>query len=208
MVPSFFFLSLSLSRARAQLRKKDDQERKLLLTTHVRQLRERIPAIASSLFVFVPEANLGHEHRHLRNDLASFRNVKTAFCEKELPGIRTTEHTKGMYVDSSIEYLSTSAVVYHENAICVNPWSTKPDPAYKLSEAKKKLEFQLANFRKQYKIPPSGGAPKVQYSGKIDAEGRVSASLQDDLAMAFLINTYAEKAIRLGHLRDEFDNGF
>lgn len=184
----------------------DDEQRQILITSHVRKLRETIPALALATFVFVPEANLGQEHRHLRNDLASFRNLKTAFCKKELPGIRTTEDTKAMYVDASIEYLSTSAVVYHRDMICVNPWLSNPDPAHRLKEAKKKLEFQLANFRKVYRIPPSGGAPKVLYSGKIDAEGKVSASLQDDLAMAFLINAYAEKAIRLGHLRDEFEN--
>jgi len=143
-------------------------------------------------------------HYTLHNALRDYRNVDTAFWRKDTPGVHTSHKTKGMYVNATMDYLSSvGGVRYHDQLVCVNPFSKERNSEILVREVKKKLEFQLANFRKVFKIPESGGQPTLLYSGKIDGEGKVSSALNDDLAMALLINTYAEKAIRLGELKTQ-----
>ena len=151
-------------------------EIKSLLQTHVRTLRRMFPP---SIFIFIPESNLGHEASHMAHMLKKEPRLH-CMTEKTEPGVITTHKRKELYANYAIEQFASGAMHYWKDFLSTNPYRDANSRSQKASKA---FNSQLKIFSRVVIEPKNiGGKPKIIYSGKQNGN--------DDLVMTFLIGLY------------------
>jgi hypothetical protein len=162
---------------------------KKFLKAHLLALREAFP---NAWIILIPEGNLGHEASHMAHHVKGMTKVYT-LMERKLgqSGVITTHEVKAASVETFEDYLFNNAVSYCKTLVCANPFLNRGTA---LSLTQKKFEAQLAMFRKIIKVPltPHGNVT-LTFSGKTDHEGKQTGRMQDDLAMALLLNAYWQR---------------
>ena len=143
------------------------------------------------MFILFGEANLGLEAAHLAECFKTIRGPNEFYSETERVGVMTTHQKKFGYVSKAEDFLGLDdAMRYAEPLAVGNPFLNVDQPA-KVQRVKKKFAEQLTRFKKIVERPLSPhGVVKISYSGKVDAEGKISARFNDDLVMAWLIGMY------------------
>ena len=151
-------------------------EIKSLLQTHVRALRGLFP---SSIFIFIPESNLGHEASHMAHMLKREPRLHV-MTEKTEPGVITTHRRKELYANFAIEQFAAGSMHYWKDFLSTNPFR---DANSRSKKAVRSFNGQLKIFSRVV-IPSKAldGKPKIIYSGKQNGN--------DDLVMTFLIGLY------------------
>jgi len=159
-------------------------EIKSLLLTHVRALRNCFP---SSIIIFIPESNLGHESSHMAHMLRKEPRLHT-MTEKSEPGVITTHKRKELYSNFAIQQFAGGSMHFWENFMSTNPFR---DANKRTTRAKKTFISQLKIFsRIVIESKTAGGKPKIIYSGKDHGN--------DDLVMTFLIGLYWSMNFMIG----------
>lgn len=147
-----------------------------LLVDHVRAVRRQNP---SSIIVFVPESNLGHEASHMAHMLSTENRV-VVLMERGEPGVNTSHRRKDLYASHSVELYATSSVAVHENLVVANPFA---DANRRQADALRNLIDQLYGFSKLViKREGNYNLPKIVYTGKRTGN--------DDICMTMLIAFY------------------
>lgn len=165
---------------------------KRILRYHIEALRQK-NRFRNSIIIFVPEANLGLGHQYLANDLKGMKNVYIFRGSSGTPGIKTLPNTKPLFVEKADDLLSNEAVFIDPDFVCANPYSSSDDRCKEVKEAWKK---QLYTFKK-FVIPPKtvNSRGYVRYSGKADPEGNIIRNGEDDLIMAWVINSWVSNQV-------------
>ena len=151
-------------------------EIRTLLETHVRAQRAAFP---SSMIIFIPESNLGHEASHMAHMLRDVPNCRS-LLEHGQPGVITTHKRKELYTNTAVERFAGEGVYYSQKFICANPFG---DANEREARVKRMFRKQLGIFSKI--VVPRGkeyNIPKIIYSGKEQGN--------DDLVMTFMIGMY------------------
>lgn len=170
----------------------DERMQKKMIKRHIEAIRER-PRFRTSIIIFVPEGNLGLNHQYLANQLKGMKNVYIFRGSSGTPGVKTLPQTKPLFVEKADDLLCNEAVFFDPDFICVNPYSDAKDKAKEVKEAWRK---QMLTF-KRFVIPPKtvNGRGYVRYSGKADPEGNIIRNGQDDLVMAWVINSWVANQV-------------
>jgi len=165
----------------------DRRMQKQILKAHIAGLR-RCPRFRDSIIIFVPEANLGLEHQHLADYLKGMRNIYIFRGSSGTPGIKTLPNTKPLFVEKADDYLMNDAIIFDPDFVCENPYAEQEGRAEAVIESWKKQMFLF----KKFVIPPKtvNSRGYVRYSGKADPEGNIIRNGEDDLIMAWAINSW------------------
>ena len=76
-----------------------------------------------------------------------------------------------------------------KDLVCSNPYIDGAENRYKIITSK--FKEQLGRWRLvQRPSKNPGSVPKFSGSGKVDKDGKISSSFQDDVAMAFFMNIF------------------
>lgn len=163
---------------------------KKILKTHIEGIRCKT-RFRDSIIIFVPEACLGLEHQHLADYLKGMRNIYIFKGSSGTPGIKTLPNTKPLFVEKADDYLMNDAVIFDPDFVCTNPYSDEKDESRRVNSIKESWKKQMFLFKK-YVIPPKtvNGRGYVRYSGKADPEGNIIRNGEDDLIMAWAINSW------------------
>jgi len=149
-----------------------------LLTAHIERLRAR-PELKDAWFIFLPEANLGHEADHMEYMLRNYRKIWT-IRDKQRTGVVTTNTRKELYAMETVKYMTQESIYLWEHLVVANPAGTVREEARVLEEFKK----QLMGFKRVICHPQRGySLPKIVYTGK-------SQGAKDDLVMTLLIGIF------------------
>lgn len=149
-----------------------------LLTAHVETLRAR-PALKAAWFIFIPEANLGHEADHMEYLLRPYSRIWT-IRDKQRTGVVTTNTRKELYAMETCKYMTMESVHFWEELVVANPSGGETEEKRVLEELKK----QLMGFKRVIVHPQRGySMPKVVYTGK-------SQGAADDMVMCLLIGVF------------------
>ena len=170
------------------------QQKKLLLQ-HIKSIRN-CSRFRNSIIIFVPEANLGLEHQHLANYMKNLQNVYIFRGSSNTPGVKTLPATKPLFVDRADDYLMNDAIRFDPDFVCSNPFAVEKDAASRAHAIKELWKKQLFMF-KRYIIAPRtvNGRGYVRYSGKADPTGAIIQNGEDDLVMAWAINSWVASAV-------------
>lgn len=160
-----------------------------LIEGFARAIRE-IECFRNSWLLFCPERNLGHEGGYLAEPFQNLhqKNVALAQYENKDYGWWTDNAAKINYAYKTREFMAMGAVRFMKDWVCTNPW-IQPEERKKIT--KMKFEEQMKRFRPvttNVKDPHS--IPRMTISGKVDKDGKISGSFQDDLMMAFCMGIY------------------
>ena len=149
-----------------------------LLTAHIERLRAK-PELKDAWFIFIPEANLGHEADHMEYMLRDYRKIWT-IRDKSRTGVVTTNTRKELYAMETVKYMTQESVHFWEHLVVANPAGTVNEEKRCLEEFKK----QLMGFKRVICHPQRGySLPKIIYTGK-------SQGAKDDLVMTLLIGVF------------------
>lgn len=188
----------------------DRKMQKKILKEHIKGIRART-RFRDSVIIFVPEANLGLEHQHLADHLKGMRNMYIFKGSSGTPGIKTLPNTKPLFVEKADDLLMNDAVIFDPDFVCVNPFDDEKDEATRIRNIKEAWKKQMFQFKK-FVLPPKTVNSKgyVRYSGKADPEGNIIRNGQDDLIMAWAINSWVAANVykrRTDVPIDQFLNG-
>lgn len=160
-----------------------------LLKGFVTEIR-KIECFRNSWILFCPERNLGHEGGYLAQPFSELhpKNKPLAQYEEKDYGWWTDNAAKINYAYKTREIMATGGVRYMKNWVCTNPW-LPPEDRRKIT--KTKFEEQMRRFRPvTTSVKDPHNIPRMTVSGKVDKDGKISGSFQDDLMMAFCMSIY------------------
>ena len=165
---------------------------KTILRTHIKAIREK-SRFRNSIIIFVPEANLGLAHQYLAHDLKGVKNIYIFKGSSGTPGVKTLPGTKPLFVEKADDILSNDGVCMDPDFVSANPYSNSKD---KCRDVKNMWREQMFKFKK-FVIPPKtvNGRGYVRYSGKADPEGNIIRNGEDDLIMAWVINSWVANQV-------------
>lgn len=146
-----------------------------LLHAHVGNIKSQFP---SSMIIFIPESNLGHEASHMWSMIKDMGNTR-CIMENAQPGVITTHKRKELYANCMIEAFARGGVCALGNFIVANPFA---DANSRVSNSKETFARQLGQFCKLVVKRGDHDLPKIIYSGKMNGP--------DDLVMTFMIGMY------------------
>jgi hypothetical protein len=108
-----------------------------------------------------------------------------------------TDHpTKMRYAYSFRHHMLTESVFYSKNLVVTNPWL---DPAKRHSTTLAKFEEQMKRYKLvQNELKNPLAIAKTSVSGKVDKEGKVSGTFNDDLMFAVTMATWMKDTIIVG----------
>jgi len=169
-----------------------------LLTAHIERLRAK-PELKDAWFIFIPEANLGHEADHMEYMLRDYRKIWT-IRDKSRTGVVTTNTRKELYAMETVKYMTQESVHFWRDLVVANPAGTANEEKRCLEEFKKQLmgyvtfssclpktlltQVSFFSFKRVICHPQRGySLPKIIYTGK-------SQGAKDDLVMTLLIGVF------------------
>lgn len=95
---------------------------------------------------------------------------------------------KNQYAMALSSYLDRKLLRYLEGCVCAAPW--RPT-SVAFEQTKTELESQLLRCRPTGLLPTvDTRVPKLGWSGKTGADGKISPGLNDDLAVCFAMVTF------------------
>lgn len=105
-------------------------------------------------------------------------------------GVYTPPGIKARYVFRVRQLLRNDAVALYTHIVSCSPY--QPGSHKELAESNlKRFEHQMRSFRPIYTLPTrAGGKVGVTFSGKVDHNGKFSASQQDDVTLAFIFGVF------------------
>ena len=143
-----------------------------LLTAHIERLRAR-SELKEAWFIFLPEANLGHEADHMEYMLRNYRKIWT-IRDKQRTGVVTTNTRKELYAMETVKYMTQESIYLWEHLVVANPAGTVREEARTLEEFKK----QLMGFKRVICHPQRGySLPKVRYLLFLSTQNLTNTSL-------------------------------
>ena len=169
------------------------------LRSHCDALR-RDPFLKSAWIIVIYEKNTGFESGHNWKVVADYQPSYALFGKvmsvdkaqdtvDQDPGVDTTYMLKNEYQRVISDSLRSQTSYFYCDWICANPWQ-KPF-AQRRASTKQALVAQLANCRRYLPAMMSDNrqigatAPRITWSGKIGADGKIVHGQNDDLVMAY-----------------------
>ncbi len=108
-------------------------------------------------------------------------------------GIWTTNENKIRYASDAREELSTDSVSFLEDMVCKNPFL---DPDKRIKITQKKFIEQMKRFKLvNPEIRNAGNIPKATVSGKVNDDGKINTSFNDDLYFVFTMGMSLLKSL-------------
>jgi hypothetical protein len=186
------------------------EEVETLFRSFLRKLRAH-PWLHLSTFMFVAERNTGRESGHLKNLFMSERGPNYAIRQdpKHDYGWWTTNEEKMRYAYQTRDALAGEAVLFVRDMVCFNPMAKLSlaassgaggeemvrDEMYRL--AVDKLFDQMARYHeREIRGLSAASVPRSVVSGKMDADGKLMRSMNDDLMFCLTFNIGIWKKIQ------------
>jgi hypothetical protein len=163
----------------------------VMLRAHWAALRG-VPCFKHCTFRLIAEANLGDQAQYVSHRaLTHMHDVEVVCSHQHCYGIFTTPGITEKYVFRLREKLHERAVVYHHDLVSANPFQQDMTREERVTDARRKFERQLSQFRMIFNVPQSILSKiGITYSGKAGKDNERTTRAQDDLCMALLFGFY------------------
>ena len=149
------------------------------------------------------ESNLGTEAQEIGFRLVNLPYVTIACRKKTAYGVATLPYMREKYVFRLGEKLTEDAIWLHRPIISANPYAANTTAKQRAVKQLAKLESQIRSFRRIPIIPKTLTASvRYAYESRVDADGKWSTSIKNDVAMAFMIGLFWSAQLKAGFISE------